>query len=98
MWFSIHATDCENSSAKRAVARPEHIERLSLLMESGRLMIAGPNPSPTNDGEMLGSIIIAQFDSFEEAKQWANADPYLAAGVYTKVDVRPFKPVIGSAI
>ena len=79
-------------------ARPAHVERLLKLKEEGRLLIAGPNPSIDNDDPgsagFSGSIIIAEFDSLQAATEWANADPYIAAGVYQNVNVKPFKKVL----
>ncbi|MGC9385381.1 MAG: YciI family protein [Hydrogenovibrio sp.] len=98
MLYSIFAYDVENSLPLRAQARPEHIARLKALSEAGRLILAGPNPAvDSNDpGEagFSGSLIVAEFDSLENAQAWANADPYLAAGVYEKVEVKPFKKVL----
>ena len=98
MWFSIVCEDINNSLALRQQARPAHLARLKDLKLAGRLLVAGPNPAITaNDpGEagFSGSIIIAEFDSLDEAQHWADADPYLAAGVYAKVTVKPFKKVL----
>lgn len=98
MYYSIVAQDVKESLPLRSQARPDHIGRLHKLAEEGRLLVAGPNPSVDSEepGEsgFSGSIIIAQFDSLEAAKEWANADPYLAVGVYEKVVVKPFKKVL----
>lgn len=98
MYYSIFAYDVENSLPLRAKARPEHIARLKQLNEEGRLILAGPNPAMDSNepGEagFTGSLIVAEFDSLEKAKAWAEADPYLAAGVYEKVEVKPFKKVL----
>ncbi|MDG4812794.1 YciI family protein [Hydrogenovibrio sp. 3SP14C1] len=98
MLYSIFAYDVEDSLPLRAKARPGHIARLNEMAEAGRLILAGPNPAiDSNDpGEagFSGSLIVAEFDSLEEAQAWANADPYLAAGVYEKVEVKPFKKVL----
>lgn len=95
MLYSIFAYDTPNSLSKRQSARPAHLERLQLLSDQNRLIIAGPNPAiDRNDpGEagFSGSLIVAEFESLEHAKTWAEADPYVAAGVYAKVDVKPFK-------
>ncbi len=97
MLYSIVGQDEENSLANRLAARPAHLERLQALRDQGRLVLAGPNPAiDSNDpGEagFTGSVVIAEFNSFEDAKAWAEADPYVAAGVYAKVDVKPFKQV-----
>jgi uncharacterized protein YciI len=98
MLYSIFAYDVENSLPLRATARPEHIARLQEMEASGRLILAGPNPAiDSNDpGEagFSGSLIVAEFESLEAAKAWADADPYVAAGVYDHVDVKPFKMVL----
>ncbi|MBV1930867.1 MAG: YciI family protein [Porticoccaceae bacterium] len=98
MWFSIVCEDINNSLALRQQARPAHLARLEDLKQAGRLLVAGPNPAiAANDpGEagFTGSIIIAEFDSAEDAQAWADADPYLAAGVYAQVKVKPFKKVL----
>lgn len=98
MLYSIFAYDVENSLPLRAQARPEHIARLKALDESGKLIMAGPNPAIDSNepGEagFSGSLIVAEFDSLADAKAWAEADPYVAAGVYDHVDVKPFKKVL----
>ena len=98
MWFSIVCQDIKNSLLLRQQARPAHIARLEDLKQSGRLLVAGPNPAiaAENPGEagFTGSIIIAEFDSHDDAQNWADADPYLAAGVYAGVTVKPFKKVL----
>ncbi len=98
MLYSIFAYDVANSLPLRAKARPEHIARLKALDEAGHLILAGPNPAIDSDtpGEagFTGSLIVAEFNSLEAAQQWASEDPYLAAGVYEKVDVKPFKQVL----
>ena len=98
MLYSIFAYDVANSLPLRVQARPEHIARLKALSESGKLLLAGPNPAidsnEPGDAGFTGSLIVAEFDSLEAAQDWANADPYLAAGVYEKVVVKPFKKVL----
>ncbi len=94
MWYVIHASDRDNSLEARKMARPAHLERVQKLMRQGRLLVAGPmpaidSPDPGPAG-FSGSTIIAEFDSLEEARQWAASDPYAEAGVYADVDVRPF--------
>lgn len=97
MLYSIVGQDVANSLQNRLAARPAHLERLQALRDQGRLVLAGPNPSiDSNDpGEagFSGSVVIAEFASLEEAKAWADADPYVAAGVYASVEVKPFKQV-----
>ena len=98
MLYSIVANDNENSLPARLAARPDHVARLIELKEQGRLILAGPNPaidsSDPGDAGFSGSIIIAEFDSLEDAQAWANADPYVAAGVYAAVTVKPFNKVL----
>lgn len=98
MLYSIVSTDVPNSLPLRKGARPAHIGRLQQLREQGRLVLAGPNPAiESNDpGEagFSGSIVIAEFESLVQAQAWADADPYVAAGVYTNVVVKPFKKVL----
>lgn len=97
MLYVIMGTDVENSLTKRQQARPEHLARLQALRDAGRLIIAGPFPAVDNDDPSVagftGSLIVAEFPDLEAAKTWANADPYLQAGVYAHVDVKPFKQV-----
>ncbi len=98
MLYSIVGEDVENSLEKRLEARPAHVERLHQLRDEGRLIIAGPNSlidaeDPGSAG-FSGSVIIAEFDSLQDAKKWAEADPYLNAGVYRTVSVKPFKKVL----
>lgn len=94
MWYVIHAQDREDSLEARKKVRPTHVERLKVLMDEGRLLVAGPMPSIDSEDPgpagFSGSTIIAEFNSLEDARAWAGADPYLEAGVYVDVDVRPF--------
>lgn len=98
MWYAIISEDVENSLEKRKSARPLHIERLQALADSGKLLTAGPHPAVDSEdpGEagFTGSLIIAEFDSLQEAQNWADADPYIEAGVYKQVIVKPFKKVL----
>lgn len=98
MFYSIVSQDVENSLELRKSARPAHIERLDQLKDQGRLLLAGPNPAiEANDpGEagFTGSIVIAEFDNLQQAQEWADSDPYVAAGVYERVQVKPFKKVL----
>lgn len=101
MLYAIIATDAEGSLAARLAARPDHLARLQALQDDGRLVLAGPHPAidsidPGTAG-FSGSLIVAEFASLEAATQWAEADPYRAAGVYTQVVVKPFKQVFPSA-
>lgn len=98
MFYAIISQDVENSLPKRKQARPAHIERLETLKQEGRLLIAGPHPAEDceDPGEagFTGSLVVAEFDSLEAAQNWADADPYVDAGVYEKVLVKPFKKVL----
>jgi len=98
MWYMISSQDVENSLEKRLSARPEHLARLQLLADEGRLLVAGPHPAvdSENPGEagFTGSLVVADFASLEDAQTWADQDPYIAAGVYEKVIVKPFKRVL----
>ncbi|OIQ26643.1 YciI family protein [uncultured Vibrio sp.] len=97
MWYVIFSTDVENSLEKRLSVRPQHLERLQTLQDEGRLLTAGPMPAIDSDnpGEagFTGSTVIAEFGSLQEAQTWADADPYIEAGVYANVVVKPFKKV-----
>lgn len=97
MFYAIISEDVANSLEKRKSVRSEHIGRLQALQEEGRLLLAGPHPNIDSDdpGEagFSGSLIVAEFDSLEAAQSWADADPYIAADVYEKVVVKPFKKV-----
>ena len=98
MLYAIMAEDIEESLEKRLAARPAHIERLQQLKAQGRLILAGPHPSidseePGTNG-FSGSLIVAEFNSLSEAKIWADADPYIEAGVYAQVTIKPFKKVL----
>lgn len=92
--FAIIGYDVANSTEKRTVTRPAHLERLNALLEQNRLVIAGPTPIEHDKPAMSGSLVVAKFDSIDAAKAWAQADPYVAAGVYSHVDVKPFIQVL----
>ncbi|MCF7204033.1 YciI family protein [Pseudomonas oligotrophica] len=98
MLYAIIATDAPGSLNERLATRPAHLARLEQLKQEGRLVLAGPHPAvDSNDpGEagFSGSLVVAEFDSLEAARQWADADPYKAAGVYSDVLVKPFKKVL----
>lgn len=98
MLYAVISVDVENSLEKRLSARPKHVERLQQLKEEGRLILAGPHPAIDNEDPgtngFTGSLIVAEFDSLEAAQQWADADPYINAGVYKQVTVKPFKKVL----
>jgi len=97
MLYAIIAEDVENSLEKRLAARPAHLERLNALLDQGRLILAGPHPAIDSEdpGEagFSGSLVVAEFDDMEAAQSWANDDPYVHAGVYDKVTIKPFKKV-----
>lgn len=97
MLYSIVSTDVDDSLPLRQKARPAHLERLQALQDAGRLVLAGPSPAidsedPGSAG-FTGSLIVAEFADLEEARAWAESDPYVAAGVYAEVRVKPFKRV-----
>ncbi|MFP3516710.1 YciI family protein [Pseudomonas sp. SIMBA_077] len=98
MLYAIISTDVENSLEARSGVRPAHLERLTELKDLGRLVLAGPHPAiDSNDpgsAGFSGSLVVAEFDSLNEAQAWADADPYVAAGVYANVIVKPFKKVL----
>lgn len=93
MLYMLLATDAEGSSEARAAARPAHLARLQELADQGRLLTAGPTPMPDNPDVVSGSLIIADFDSLDAAEEWAGKDPYVDAGVYAELLIRPFKKV-----
>jgi len=98
MWYAVLSEDVENSLERRSAARAAHLARLSALLDQGRLLLAGPHPAvdaedPGSAG-FSGSLVIAEFGSLEEAESWAQDDPYVGAGVYSRVVVKPFKRVL----
>ena len=98
MWYVIEGYDGAEGLAKRLAARPEHVARLIALRDEGRLLLAGPCPAidaeDPGPAGFSGSLVVAEFESLEAARAWADADPYVAAGVYSRVDVRPFRKVL----
>lgn len=94
MWYVIYSHDRENSLEARLAARPSHVARLEALLAEGRLLVAGPRPAidaaDPGPAGFLGSLVVASFESLDEARQWADADPYVEAGVYQSVEVTPF--------
>jgi uncharacterized protein YciI len=92
--YIILGHDVPNSLAKRKATRPAHIERVKMLQAEGRLVIAGPRPAidaaDPADAGFIGSLIIAEFADLQAARAWADADPYVKAGVYSHIDVQPF--------
>lgn len=97
MWYAIVSDDVSDSLSLRLSVRPEHLARLEALQAEGRLLVAGPTPAIDSDnpGEagFTGSVVIADFNSLADAQAWADADPYVGAGIYAQVSVKPFKRV-----
>jgi uncharacterized protein YciI len=98
MWYAIISEDHEGTLDKRLAARPDHVARLIALRDEGRLLIAGPHPAVDSPDPgpagFTGSLVVVDFSSLDDAKAWANEDPYIAAGVYSKVTVKPFNLVL----
>ena len=98
MWYVINATDNEGSLERRLSVRARHLARLQELQNEGRLLLAGPYPAvDSNDpgpAGFTGSLIIAEFESLEDAQSWADTDPYVEARVYASVSVKPFRKVL----
>lgn len=98
MWYAIVGEDVEDSLERRGRVREQHLTRLQALANEGRLLVAGPNPAIDSEDPgpagFTGSLIVAEFDSLDDAQTWADADPYVEAGVYAQVTVKPFKRVL----
>lgn len=98
MLYAIISDDVKNSLERRLAARPDHLARLEKLRDEGRLVLAGPHPAidadNPGDAGFSGSLVVAEFESLEAARAWADADPYVIAGVYADVTVKPFKKVL----
>jgi len=98
MLYAIIATDIENTLSKRLQARPDHLARLQALKDAGQLILAGPHPAidsnDPGDAGFSGSLVVAEFTTLADAQSWADADPYIKAGVYDQVIVKPFKKVL----
>ncbi len=98
MFYAIIAEDVADSLDARLAARPEHLKRLEALKDAGRLLLAGPHPALDSEDPgpagFTGSLVIAEFASLEEAERWAQKDPYVEAGVYARVTVKPFRKVL----
>jgi len=98
MWYTIMSTDIEGTLEKRLAARPDHLARLTALVDDGRLLVAGPHPAVDSPDPgpagFTGSLVIAEFDSLDAARTWADEDPYITAGVYGNVTVKPFNRVL----
>jgi uncharacterized protein len=95
--YAIISEDAANSLELRMAARPDHVKRLQALQDAGRLVLAGPHPAIDSDNPgaagFTGSLVVADFETLQDAQQWADADPYRGAKVYSKVTVKPFKKV-----
>ena len=98
MLYAIIAEDVADSLARRKQVRPKHVERLQALQEQGRLILAGPHPAIDSEDPgpagFTGSLVVAEFPSLDAAQAWADADPYVEAGVYARVTVKPFRKVL----
>ena len=98
MWYVIEGYDGEGVLERRLAARPAHLARLHALRDDGRLLLAGPCPAidaeDPGPAGFSGSVVIAEFESIEQARAWAADDPYVAEGVYARVEVRPFRRVL----
>ena len=98
MYYMIYSEDVADSLAQRKITRPAHLARLQQLAAEGRLLIAGPLPAvdAEDPGEagFTGSLVVAEFATLQQANEWAQADPYLAAGVYKQSTVKPFRKVL----
>lgn len=98
MYYAIFCEDVEDSMPLRMSARPAHLARLQVLVDAGKLLAAGPHPAvdaeDPGDAGFTGSLIIAEFDSLEAATAWADSDPYVDAGVFSKITVKPYKLVL----
>jgi uncharacterized protein len=98
MWYAIIGRDAPDALQRRLQARPDHLHRLNALRDEGRLLIAGPLPAidaeDPGPAGFLGSLVVAEFDSLQDACEWADADPYVTAGVFAGVEVMPFRKVL----
>lgn len=98
MWYAIEGYDGSDVLPRRMAARPAHLARLQALRDAGRLLVAGPCPAidaeDPGPAGFSGSLVIAEFPSLADARAWADADPYVEAGVYARVEVRPFRKVL----
>jgi uncharacterized protein YciI len=98
MWYAIEGYDAPGTLDRRLQARPAHLARLQALKDGGRLLLAGPCPAidaeDPGPAGFSGSLVVAEFETLAAARAWAEADPYVDAGVYARVEVRPFRPVL----
>jgi uncharacterized protein YciI len=98
MWYAVISEDRPDTLEQRLAARPAHLQRLLELRDAGRLLLAGPHPAIDSEDPgpagFSGSLVVAEFDSLDDARSWADNDPYVSAGVYRQVMVKPFKKVL----
>jgi len=98
MYYAIFGTDSKDSLARRGAVREAHLANVATLVEEGRVLLAGPHPAidaeDPGDAGFSGSLIVAEFESLEAARAWAEADPYTREGVFSKIEVKPFKRVL----
>lgn len=98
MWYAVISEDVADSLERRRGAREGHLARLKAMVDEGRVLLAGPHPAidaeDPGPAGFTGSLVVVDFPSLEDAQSWADDDPYVAAGVYAKVTVKPFKPVL----
>ena len=98
MYYAIMGTDVENSLERRLSVRPEHLARMQALLDEGRLLLAGPLPAidaeDPGPAGFTGSLIVAEFDSLEDAQRWIDDDPYVRAGVFAHYEVKPFRQTL----
>lgn len=98
MWYAIIGRDADDSLPKRLAVRPQHLARVQALKDDGRLLLAGPFPAIESDDPgpagFTGSLIVAEFDSLDDARRWAQEDPYSTSGVFAGVEIKPFRKVL----
>ena len=98
MAYAIQGEDVADSLEKRLAVRPAHLERIKALQEDGRLILAGPHPAidsaDPGPAGFSGSLIVAEFESLDAARNWAEADPYATSGVFAKITVKPFRKIM----
>lgn len=98
MWYAIAGRDAPDSLPRRQAVRAAHLQRIQALVDAGRVLVAGPHPAVDSEDPgsagFSGSLIIAEFESLEAARAWAEGDPYVTGGVFASLDVRPFRPVL----
>jgi len=98
MLYAFISQDAPGTLEQRLAARPDHVKRLEQLRDAGRLILAGPHPAIDSEDPgaagFTGSLVVAEFDSLQDARDWADADPYVGAGVYENIIIKPFKRVL----